>query len=365
MLKTSDFNYHLPDFLIAQRPESKRDASRLLVLGESLSDEHFYDLPSYFKKGDLLILNNTQVEPVRLRGETEAGGKVELLLTQTLSDRRARAIGKGKIRSPGKRILFSDQNEAVVSDVFENGDLILDFKESLESTVDRTGEMPIPPYIRGGVADEKDRRNYQTVFAKKKGAVAAPTAGLHFTEELLVQLKEIGVEILPLTLHVGIGTFRPVKVETPFDHEMHSEEFLISKDVIERLKQALLEKKRITACGTTVVRTLETLKGLGVLDREERTLSWASGKWGSDPSGEFYRGESRLFVTPGFQFGVVDRLITNFHLPKSTLLMLVSAFAGRERILEAYAHAISKEYRFFSYGDAMLIERSSTGSATL
>ena len=339
-MKTSDFDFHLPPELIAQHPLEKRSASRLLVVDrqtQSLTHQHFTDVPSYLKAGDVLVLNDTKVLPARLFGiKEETGAHLECLILRILNDHVECLVKKAKTVKVGTRINFGE------------GRLILECTEVLDEGLRRfairtpgifleilaeLGTVPLPPYIKEKL-DDPDR--YQTVYAKNPGSAAAPTAGLHFTPELLDEIRAKGVTIVTITLHVGLGTFRPVEADDISKHVMHEEYYEVSAQAAQTLNQAKAEGRRIIAVGTTSVRTLETQMSRHGQFQEE--LSSTS-----------------IFITPGYPFKAIDALITNFHLPKSTLVMLVSALAGREFILRAYTEAVNQRYRFFSFGDAMLI----------
>lgn len=339
-MRLSDFDYHLPEELIAQFPTAERTASRLLhVDGAKLSDRMFTDLPALLKAGDVLVFNDTRVIKARLFGRKTTGGQVEILIERILDDHEALAfVRASKPTRPGARILI---DEAVEFEVLgREGDLFrlrcradMDFLEVLE----RHGRLPLPPYI-AHTPDSTDEARYQTVYASRPGAVAAPTAGLHFDEAMLSRLDAMGVIRATVTLHVGAGTFQPVRVEDIRRHKMHSERFFIPEATVSAIREAKANGGRILAVGTTSLRALESAVRDGELVAGE--------------------GDTNLFITPGYRFKVVERLLTNFHLPKSTLLMLVSAFGGYDNLRAAYAHAVEQRYRFFSYGDAMLIERS-------
>jgi S-adenosylmethionine:tRNA ribosyltransferase-isomerase len=346
ILHTDDFDYTLPDEFIAQHPMDRRDACRLIVLDRadgSLQHRRFSDLRELLLPGDLLVLNDTRVLPARLFCRKKTGGAVEALFTEKIDDRTWKALLKPARRlAPGSTLSIEGDPAAgtlVIQDIKPGGERCIGFVPgtgaSIEEIIERHGAMPLPPYIRRE-ADGDDRRNYQTVFAVKPGAVAAPTAGLHFTEELLDAIKERGVKIAYVTLHVGIGTFLPVKVGDPRDHVMHEERYDLPHETVELIEMTKKTGGRVIAVGTTVVRVIEHC-ALG--------------------DGGFRAGSGRtsLKILPPWEFKVIDALITNFHLPKSTLLMLVSAFASIGQIKTAYAGAIGAGYRFFSYGDAMLI----------
>ena len=336
-MKLSDFDFELPELLIAQHPSPKRTDSRLLVRNDEFIDSHFSDLGLFLKPNDLLILNDTRVIPARLFGHKDSGGKVEVLIERLVSDHDALAMIKAS-RSPKigsyiilenkVRLKICDKNDGIYSVSFES--------DSILKTMNEVGHIPLPPYIdREDVKEDANR--YQTVYAQNNGAVAAPTAGLHFDESLLSSLKEQGIDHTFLTLHVGAGTFQPVKVENIESHKMHSEYYEVSQESVDKIVKTKAMGGRIIAVGTTAVRTLESIALNGELSSQ--------------------KGETDIFIYPGFEFRIVDVLITNFHLPKSSLLMLVSAFIGFDEMHQTYQHAIKEQYRFFSYGDAMLLER--------
>ncbi len=343
MLSTEDFDFDLPEELIAQTPLKDRASSRLLVVNKEtgdMEDKHFHDILDELQPGDALVMNNTRVLPARLYGEKpETGGHLEvLLLTNTEGDTWETLIKPAKRAKVGTEIQFGDGRlKAVVKEELEHGGRIIEFKydgiflEILESL----GEMPLPPYIKERL-DDPDR--YQTVYAEENGSAAAPTAGLHFTKELLEEIKAKGVHLVYLTLHVGLGTFRPVSVDNIEEHHMHSEFYRLTEEAAKQLNEVRQAGGRIVAVGTTSIRTLETI--------------------GTKFNGEIQAdsGWTDIFITPGYQFKVVEAFSTNFHLPKSTLVMLVSAFAGKDLTLAAYQHAIEQKYRFFSFGDAMFIK---------
>lgn len=340
-MKLSDFDYDLPEELIAQTPILQRDSSKLLVLDKNngaIKHEYFNNIVNELKSGDVLVLNDTKVIPARLIGVKEdTGAVIELLLLRELGDDKWECLSRpAKRLHIGTIISFGTELKAEVIEKLDEGivQVKLLYQGILMEILDRLGEMPLPPYIHEKLQD-KDR--YQTVYAKNIGSAAAPTAGLHFTEELLNKIKNMGVEVLFVTLHVGLGTFRPVEVENVLEHHMHSEFYIMSEEVARALNKAKKEKKKIYAVGTTSTRVLETVR---------------------HKYGEFKEcsGNTDIFIYPGFQFQAIDGLITNFHLPKSTLLMLVSALATREIILNAYQEAIKNNYRFFSFGDAMFIK---------
>ncbi|HDU8540955.1 TPA: tRNA preQ1(34) S-adenosylmethionine ribosyltransferase-isomerase QueA [Enterococcus faecalis] len=343
MLSTEDFDFDLPEELIAQTPLKDRASSRLLVVNKEtgdMEDKHFHDILDELQPGDALVMNNTRVLPARLYGEKpETGGHLEvLLLTNTEGDTWETLIKPAKRAKVGTEIQFGDGRlKAVVKEELEHGGRIIEFKydgiflEILESL----GEMPLPPYIKERLDDPN---RYQTVYAEENGSAAAPTAGLHFTKELLEEIKAKGVHLVYLTLHVGLGTFRPVSVDNIEEHHMHSEFYRLTEEAAKQLNEVRQAGGRIVAVGTTSIRTLETI--------------------GTKFNGEIQAdsGWTDIFITPGYQFKVVEAFSTNFHLPKSTLVMLVSAFAGKDLTLAAYQHAIEEKYRFFSFGDAMFIK---------
>lgn len=339
-MKTSDFDYFLPEELIAQTPVYPRDSSRLMVYdreNDRVIHEHFYDVIKYLKKGDVLVRNNTKVLPARIFTYTEHGGKVEILLLKRFDLKEWEVLVKpGKKAKIGTKLVISEElSLTVLSIIEESGSRRVRFEYDgvFEDIISRVGEMPLPPYIREKL---KDRDRYQTVYAKVDGSAAAPTAGLHFTDELLAQIKAKGVEVVDVLLHVGLGTFRPVKAENVLEHHMHSEYYEISESAAERINLAKKEGRRIIAVGTTSVRTLESA---------------------ADENGfvKPTKANTEIFLYPPYKFKCVDSLITNFHLPKSTLIMLVSCMSTREKILELYDLAVRERYRFFSFGDAMLV----------
>lgn len=341
-MKASEFDFYLPEELIAQHPLEKRDESRLMILDKKTGEiEHkkFYNIIDYLNEGDTLVLNNTRVLLARLIGEKEnTGGKIEFLLLKRIDKDRWECLAKpGKSARVGRKFTFGDGKlKAEVVDVLEDGNRIVEFKYEgiFEEVLDALGEMPLPPYIHEKL---EDKERYQTVYSKEEGSAAAPTAGLHFTKELLQKIKDKGVNVVYLTLHVGLGTFRPVKVENIEDHEMHSEYYTMSKETANIINETKKKGKRVISVGTTSTRTLETIGDSNGMVRE------ASG-W------------TNIFIYPGYKFKVVDNLITNFHLPESTLIMLVSTLAGKEHVLNAYNEAVKEKYRFFSFGDAMFIK---------
>ncbi len=339
-MKTSDFWYDLPEELIAQTPLQQRDSSRLLVLDKdtgSVAHRYFYDILEYISPGDCLVMNDSRVLPARLLGHRPSGGAVELLLLRDLGENRWECLAKpGKKLRVGQEVTFGDgELTATILQVCEDGNRIVEFHYQgiFLEVLERLGKMPLPPYIK---AELQDQERYQTVYSREVGSAAAPTAGLHFTNELLNKLREKGVQTAFVTLHVGLGTFRPVKADNISEHHMHSELCMISAETADILNRTKRNGGRIICVGTTSCRTLESL----VLNDGSFV---AGSKW------------TEIFIYPGYQFKAMDALITNFHLPESTLVMLVSAFAGRENVLSAYTEAVKNRYRFFSFGDAMFI----------
>lgn len=339
-MKTSDFDYYLPEELIAQTPAEPRDSSRLLVYDrekDEIYHKHFYDIVDFLKEGDVLVRNNTKVLPARIFAYTENGGKVEVLLLKrfNLTDWEV-LVKPGKKARIGAKLTVSQDLSLVVTDIFEESGsrkVTFNFDGVFEDVISRIGEMPLPPYITEKL---KDKERYQTVYAKVDGSAAAPTAGLHFTDALFEKIKAKGVEVVDVLLHVGLGTFRPVKADNVLEHHMHSEYYEIGEEAAERINKAKKEGRRIIAVGTTSVRTLESA---------------------ADENGfvKPIKGNTEIFIYPPYKFKCVDALITNFHLPKSTLIMLVASMTGREKILDIYKTAVEEKYRFFSFGDAMLI----------
>ncbi|MBI3397621.1 MAG: tRNA preQ1(34) S-adenosylmethionine ribosyltransferase-isomerase QueA [Deltaproteobacteria bacterium] len=363
-MKLEDFNYPLTKELIAQFPCKKRDESRLMILHKkngAIEHRTFFELTEYLKAGDVLVLNNTKVIPARLFGRKTTGGIVEVLLLQKseVISRRSEVwnclINPARGLKKGSEIAFEHGLRATVIEKKADGNWIVELHtdRDIDDAIENIGKMPLPPYIKREMGDNAaamiDSERYQTVFAKNKGAIAAPTGGLHFTNELLKKIRELGAEIFYITLHTGLGTFKPVKADNIIEHKMEPEYYNIDPAVFEAIKYAKMEKRRIVAVGSTATRALETMVnppsppfakgGMGGFGWEMPILS----------------GTTDLFIYPGYRFNAVDALITNFHLPKSTLLMLVAAFAGRDSIMEAYKEAVRHGYRFFSYGDAMLI----------
>ena len=339
-MKTSDFWYDLPESLIAQTPLEKRDSSRLLVMDRKtgqIAHKHFYDILDHLRPGDCLVMNDSRVLPARLLGHRPTGGAVEVLLLRDLGNKRWECLCKpGRKMQPGNEAIFGNgELKATVTDVLEDGNRVVEFEYEgiFLEVLERLGKMPLPPYIK---EELQTQERYQTVYSREVGSAAAPTAGLHFTNELLEQIRSRGVQTAFVTLHVGLGTFRPVKAEHILEHHMHSELCMLSEETARILNETKKAGGRIICVGTTSCRTLESLA------REDGTFEAAS-RW------------TDIFIYPGYSFKAMDGLITNFHLPESTLVMLVSAFAGRENVLRAYEKAVELSYRFFSFGDAMAI----------
>ena len=340
-MKKTDFYFDLPEELIAQTPLQQRDQSRLMHLNRKTGEiehRHFYELPELLKKGDCLVLNDSRVLPARLLGSRSSGGSVELVLLRDLGEGRWECLSRpGRKTKPGTQLTFgSGELTAEVEAVTDGGNRIVRFQYDgiFLEVLERLGRMPLPPYIK---AELQDPERYQTVYSRETGSAAAPTAGLHFTKELLAELQERGVKIAYVTLHVGLGTFRPVKEEEIEDHPMHAEFCMVPEETARIINETKREGGRIVAVGTTSCRTLESFAA------EDGTMRETSG-W------------TNIFIYPGYRFKCIDALITNFHLPESTLIMLVSALAGRENVLNAYQIAVKEQYRFFSFGDAMLID---------
>ncbi len=341
-MKTSDFDFYLPEELIAQYPLEKRDYSRLMVLDKATGEiehKHFYDVIDYLNKGDTLVLNNTRVMPARLIGEKAiSGGKIEFLLLKRIEGDKWECLAKpGKRAKIGTEFTFGEGKlKCNVVDIVEEGNRIIEFSYDgiFEQVLDDLGEMPLPPYITEKL---EDRERYQTVYSKEQGSAAAPTAGLHFTKELLEKVKEKGVNIAYVTLHVGLGTFRPVKVDDVNEHVMHSEFYHLEEEDAKIINETKKRGNKIISVGTTSTRTLETIG-------DENGFVKPQSGW------------TNIFIYPGYKFKVVDKLITNFHLPESTLIMLVSALAGKEKVMNAYNEAVKEKYRFFSFGDSMIIK---------
>jgi S-adenosylmethionine:tRNA ribosyltransferase-isomerase len=362
-MKTNEFDYELPEERIAQTPIEPRDASRLMVVHRAsgeIKDRTFGEITGYLRPGDLLVLNQTRVIPARLLGhKAETGGKVEVLLLKRQDSRTWETLARGKKLRPGTRIVFQGagsqgdadlQLSAEVIGETEAGGRLVRFDQPVEALLDELGVVPLPPYIHETLADPK---RYQTVYGQIDGSVAASTAGLHFTPELLVQVRRMGVELAYVTLHIGLDTFRPVKEENLEEHQIHTEWYEVTVPVAEQINRARLEGRRVIAVGTTVVRALESAAGgCAPVSGTEENGEGLSCAWRSVSASS---GPTDLFIYPGYDFRVVEAMITNFHLPRSTLLMLVSAFSGQDLIRQAYEKAINEQYRFFSFGDAMLL----------
>lgn len=340
-MRTEDFDYYLPEELIAQHPADKRDFSRLMVVDRKTGqreDKHFYDIIDYLNEGDLLVMNDTRVIPARLFGHRpEKEEKIEVFLLENIEKDKWEVLVKpGKKMKIGTKCIFSDELSLEVIDIKEDGNRVVEFSYEgiFQEILDKLGNMPLPPYIKEKL---KDKERYQTVYSKNPGSVAAPTAGLHFTKDLLKKIEDKGVKLAFITLNVGLGTFRPVKVDDVKNHKMHSEYYQISKETADLINETKKNNKRIISTGTTTTRTLESVFKKNGRIKEDS-------------------GWTDIFIYPGFEFNVIDCQITNFHLPKSTLIMLVSALANREIILDAYKDAVEKKYRFFSFGDAMFLK---------
>ena len=343
-MKTSDFDYHLPESSIAQTPAEPRDSSRLLVLHRDSGEiEHriFRDVADYLRAGDLLVLNQTRVIPARIYARKETGGRVELLLLRRRDEITWEALVGGKGLRVGRSLRVENGPHAEIVELLDGSERLIRFSEPIEPYFSSVGNVPLPPYIHEKLADPE---RYQTVYAREPGSAAAPTAGLHFTPRLLEELQGKGVKVAYVTLHVGLDTFAPVNEENPEEHKIHSEWCELSQETADLINQTKQAGGRVIAVGTTSVRTLESASRYSKLDNSNREYRISS-----------FVGPTSLYILPGYIFQVVDAMITNFHLPKSTLLMLVSAFAGREKILETYETAIREGYRFYSFGDVMLI----------
>lgn len=339
----SEFDFELPENLIAQEPLEKHENSRMLVLDraeKTIADAHFYDFTKFIKPDDVIVLNNTKVFPARLFGKTETGAKVEVFLVEKLENETWETLARpAKRLKTGRKIIFNENLTANVSDRTEEGRVVLEFSANgdFDAILDEIGKTPLPPYIKREDENfDKDRERYQTVFARERGAIAAPTAGLHFTPKILEEIKNLGANVCEITLHVGYGTFEPVRVRDLSEHKVLPENYEISAETAKILNQAKSENRRIIAVGTTTTRCLET---------------------SANKNGKFIaeKAEADLTITPGYKFKAINGLLTNFHLPKSSLLVLVSTFAGHEFIMNAYKHAVAEKYRFYSYGDCMLI----------
>jgi S-adenosylmethionine:tRNA ribosyltransferase-isomerase len=351
-MKTSDFDYHLPESSIAQTPAEPRDSSRLLILHRATGEvEHrlFRDIGDYVRTGDLLVLNQTRVIPARIYARKETGGRVELLLLRRRDEWTWEALVGGKGLRVGKTIKVEDGPQAEIVELLDGSERVIKFSEPIEPYFPKVGNVPLPPYIHEKLSDPE---RYQTVYAREPGSAAAPTAGLHFTPRLLEELQAKGVNIAYVTLHVGLDTFAPVTEDNPEEHVIHTEWCELPEETADLINQTKQAGGRVIAVGTTSVRTLESAAKASIVDHsisDEKRLSNPGYRISS------FVGPTSLFILPGYEFKVVDVMITNFHLPKSTLLMLVSAFAGREKILETYETAIREGYRFYSFGDAMII----------
>lgn len=352
MYRLSEYDYHLPPGRIAQEPAKPRDHSRLFVFDrkkKTCSHHHFYNLPSFLHPGDVLVINDSKVFPARLLGKKETGGQMEIFLHRHLWGSNWECLVKGRAK-PDLRVAISPKLEGILVEPGNGGTWKISFSlsgQAFMTEIGRVGQVPLPPYIQRESQDPKDKSRYQTVYAarNKDGSAAAPTAGLHFTSRLLKKIKDMGVEIIPVTLHVGLGTFRPVKSEDIRKHEIHQEWIDVSKKSWQKIIAAKNEGRRIIAVGTTSVRTLESAAASLKKDKEGSYLL----------PGKGFSGWTGIFIYPGYSFKLVDAMVTNFHLPKSSLLMLVSAFMGRKSALLAYKEAVEEGYRFFSYGDAMFI----------
>lgn len=330
----SDFDFELPDEMIAQYPAEKRGTSRLLVVnGSELEDRIFTDIVDLIDESSFLVVNSTKVMKARIYGQKPTGGQVEILILEKLSDTKAMAITKGKVKEG--TLVHIDKYKATVTEILEDGSRIIEFDCDVSAVMEECGHMPLPPYIERA-DNQADEDRYQTIYSKDEGSVAAPTAGLHFTPEIMEAVKAKGIEVLEVTLNIGIGTFRPVKADYLEDHDMHTEKYYIPEETAGRINELLKAGKKLVAIGTTAVRALESAS--------------------QDGDVKAGYGETNLFIKPGYKFRVISELITNFHLPKSTLFVLVSQLAGRENMLNAYEHAKVKGYKFFSYGDAMYIK---------
>ena len=340
-MKVSDFNYDLPEELISQHPYDKRDEARLMILNrenQKIDHKVFKDIIEYLNPGDCLVINNTKVIPARLYGKKDTGANIEFLLLKRIeNDTWEAMVRPGNKLKPGSKVIFGEGLlKATVLEVLEGGNRKVEFEYNgiFNEILDKVGLMPLPPYITE--ATREDNEKYQTVYAKYEGSAAAPTAGLHFTEELLEKIKDKGVKVANVTLHVGIGTFRPVKVENVEEHEMHAEHFYIKQEDVEKINSAKKEGHKVIAVGTTSCRVLESVA-------DENGLMKVA------------EGDTSIFIYPGYKFKCIDSLITNFHLPESTLIMLISALAGKDFIMKAYNEAVREKYKFFSFGDAMII----------
>lgn len=330
-MQLSLFNYNLPKELIAQTPLQKRDASRLLILKDKIEYKKFYEIINYFNEGDIIVLNNTKVIPAKLKAKKETEGKVEVLLIAKKGNDLWECLIKGKVKKENT-LFFKNNLNAIVKEKLSSGRFLIEFNKKIENELSKYGEMPLPPYIK---EELKEQNRYQTIFAKYNGAIASPTAGLHFTEQLVNKIKEKGVKFAFITLHVGVGTFLPIRTENIEQHKMEKEYFVVSKETANLINKAIEKNKKLFVVGTSTVRALESCT-------EEKVKA--------------KNGFAEIFIYPSYKFkSPISALITNFHLPKSTNLMLVCAYGGKERILNAYEIAIKKKYRFYSFGDAMMI----------
>lgn len=339
----SEFNFDLPENLIAQEPLEKRESSRMLVVNraeKNFSDSRFFDFPKFLKKGDVVVLNNTKVFPARIYGKTETGAKVEIFLVREIENQTWETLARpAKRLKIGREIVFNENLSAMILEKSEDGKVFVKFETNgdFDAILDEIGKTPLPPYIkREKDSIDKDRERYQTVFAQKRGAIAAPTAGLHFTPEILEEIKSNGVEVCEITLHVGYGTFEPVRVDDLSEHKILPERYEISPETAEIINKAKSGSRRIIAVGTTTTRTLESAS-----DESKQV--------------KFGKGLADLTITPNYKFKIIDGILTNFHLPQSSLLVLISTFGGHELIMKAYNHAVGENYRFYSYGDCMFI----------
>jgi S-adenosylmethionine:tRNA ribosyltransferase-isomerase len=342
-MKISEFDYELPETLIAQNPLEKREISRMLVADRTarkIEDEQFLSFPKYLRKGDIVVVNNTRVFPARLFGKSGTGAKIEVFLVEQTEEQIWETLARpGKRLKPGKKIIFGEKLSGEVLEKTSTGRVVIkfDWAGNFDEILDEIGQTPLPPYIKREEGDlDKDRQRYQTVYAKNRGAIAAPTAGLHFTPDILDEIKSVGAEIAEITLHVGYGTFEPVRVEDLAEHRVMAEKFEISEESAVLLNKAKTEGRRIIAIGTTTTRALETTFA--------KNDNFMSGKQVAD-----------LTITPGYDFRAIDGLLTNFHLPRSSLLVLVSTFGGYDFIMDTYRHAVNEKYRFYSYGDCMFV----------
>jgi len=340
-MRLSDFDYHLPQNLIAQKPKHPRDRSRLLIYNrqkDQIVHDKFFNITKYLQKGDLLVFNDTKVFPARLLGNKQTGGKVEVLLLEQVKPKLWNAMVGAKNKKQGMQIIFNDKLSAILKNRISDIEWEVEFKYSGDfyTIIETIGLVPIPPYIKSKEKQSKLKKEYQTIYAKKFGSAAAPTAGLHFTKKVLNQLKKKGIDFANVTLHVGLGTFAPVREENIKKHKLHSEKVEINKTNLQKILKAKKEGRRVIAIGTTSARVLE-----GVIGKKKINDAW--------------KGQVNIFIYPGYKFKVIDGIVTNFHLPKSSLIMMIAALIGRKKILDIYKIAIKKKYRFYSFGDAMLV----------